>query len=153
MLKEGLIDKATVTIKENGIEKLHLMIETLKKKYDNNIAVRANVIKRLSALPAREDTRSSETVFDEIRSLVNEMTSSGYAISDTHDPVWIETIFKRLPRNIVEEFSKENKGGETYTVGETVDHLKVVIMRNGYVMKRLGYRDMTSPRYDAPCFR
>lgn len=56
------------------------------------------------------------------------MTFPGYALSDTHHPIRIETILKELPRNIVKEFLKEYKGGEARTVGEAFDHLETLVI-------------------------
>ncbi|KAK6026470.1 hypothetical protein OSTOST_07572 [Ostertagia ostertagi] len=38
--------------------------------------------------------------------------------------MWIETILQKLPRQIIEEFLRENKSAETCTVGETLDQLE-----------------------------
>lgn len=104
----------------------------MKKNYDNAVIARANIIKRLSYLqPTRE--HSSETVFEELRSLVNEMVSSGYNVIDTDDPMWIEAILQKLPREIVQEFLRENKNEESYTVGQTLESSKIVIAHDNYI--------------------
>ncbi|KAK6010119.1 hypothetical protein OSTOST_24888, partial [Ostertagia ostertagi] len=111
LLKASLVGKASITIK--GIKMVPQnytwMIETILKKYGNVTTARANVIQRLSHIqPATETT--CEYVFDELRSLINEMVSSGYRVTDTRDPMWIEAILQKLPHNIVGEFLRENKG-------------------------------------------
>ncbi|KAK6032146.1 zinc knuckle [Ostertagia ostertagi] len=138
LLKESLVGRAATTIR--GIKMMpknyEWMIETLKKKYDNVTTARANIIHRLSNLQHTKDN-TGETIFDELRSLVNEMVSSGYNVVVTRDPMWTEAILQKLPKHIVEEFLRENKDGESFTIGETLDRLETVITRYKYVNQRM----------------
>ncbi|KAK6027215.1 hypothetical protein OSTOST_06758 [Ostertagia ostertagi] len=106
------------------------MIDMIKKKYDNPSSARANVINRLVSLrPAKQGPASCGEVIDEIRCLINEMISSGYRISDTQDPMWIETILKKFPRRVVEELLRESNNGESSTVGEILNKLDAIISK------------------------
>ncbi|KAK6033261.1 hypothetical protein OSTOST_00528 [Ostertagia ostertagi] len=85
------------------------MVDTILKKYSNVTNVRANVTKELSSLPAaKNNAKSCDAVFDNIRALVNEMTSSGFTVVNICDPMWIETILKKLLCQIAEGFLREN---------------------------------------------
>lgn len=63
MLKESSIDQAAMTMKGINMapENYEWMVKTIKKRYDNAITTRANIIERLSNLqPARK--HSNDTV-------------------------------------------------------------------------------------------
>ncbi|KAK6029224.1 zinc knuckle [Ostertagia ostertagi] len=106
------------------------MVDLLKKEYGNVSNARAHVIKGLAELePAKGNILSCEHMFDEIRSLVNEMVSTRYNILEVHDPMWTENILQKLPRNIVEEFLKVHRDTESCSIGQTLDCLKELIAR------------------------
>ncbi|KAK6032938.1 hypothetical protein OSTOST_00865 [Ostertagia ostertagi] len=118
LLKGSLVGRAATTIKGTEMmpKNYDWMIETLKKKYDNVNIARANITHRLSNLQHTKDN-TGETVFYGLRSLVNEMVSSGYNVIVTRDPMWTEAFCRdSLSTSLKSSYEKTKTGNRSQSV-------------------------------------
>ncbi|KHJ98653.1 hypothetical protein OESDEN_01374 [Oesophagostomum dentatum] len=104
--KESLQGSAENAIK--GIKSIpanyNWMIETFKKRFSNQPVNRSEIVKRLFDLPhTGKKADSCQSCLDSITTLVHQMVSAGYDIRQTCDPMWIETVIKKFPYEIVKD--------------------------------------------------
>ncbi|KAK5981703.1 hypothetical protein GCK32_022792 [Trichostrongylus colubriformis] len=89
LLKESLFGNNHKKIKDDAhSQNYHWMIETPKKKYDSIFRYTGQCHPETERPSTDTEPQSCETVFEEVRFLVNGMTSSWYPFAETQDPMW-----------------------------------------------------------------